>query len=80
MEFNKIKLSAKPSGMFSDEIVITINKETPTFEETEKIAKFIEKAPEMLEMLKKIQSETDPHGNSKRCNEIQQLIKEATEL
>jgi hypothetical protein len=38
------------------------------------------KAPEMLEMLKKIQSETDPHGNSKRWNEIQQLIKEATEL
>jgi hypothetical protein len=34
----------------------------------------------MLEMLKKIQSETDPHGNSKRWNEIQQLIKEATEL
>jgi hypothetical protein len=43
-------------------------------------ALLISKAPEMLEMLKKIQAETDPHGNSKRWNEIQQLIKEATEL
>jgi hypothetical protein len=43
-------------------------------------ALLISKAPEMLEMLKDILKETDPHGQSKRYNEIEQLIKEATEL
>ena len=43
-------------------------------------SKLFANSKKMLEMLKIILSETDPHGNSKRWNEIQQLIKEATEL
>jgi hypothetical protein len=68
------------SKMYSDELLIEVDGNTPTFEQTQKAIMLINKSPEMLEMLKKIQSETDPHGNSKRWNEIQQLIKEATEL
>jgi hypothetical protein len=43
-------------------------------------ALLISKAPEMLEMLKKIILEIDPHSQSKQYGEIEQLIEEATEL
>jgi len=68
------------SKMYSDKLLIEVDGKTPTFEQTKKAIMLINKSPEMLEMLKNIQSETDPHGNSKRWNEIQKLIKEATEL
>jgi protein-disulfide isomerase len=48
--------------------------------EWEANALLISKAPEMLEMLNEILLETDPHGQSKQYNKIEQLIKEATEL
>ena len=82
MEFKgtKGKWIVSASTDYSDVIMIRGEQYAPSFNENKYNAQLVSKAPEMLEMLKNIQSETDPHGNSKRWNEIQQLIKEATEL
>jgi hypothetical protein len=49
-------------------------------EEMKANALLISKVPEMLDMLKRMLLEIDPHSQSKQYNEIEQLIKEATEL
>lgn len=62
-------------------IVVKLNvNDFETDEQCEELALLISKAPEMLEMLKKLVAKKRTMIHPELCEEIEQLIKEATEL
>ena len=71
------------NAKYSDVVKIKSDKGSPTFRENEANALLISKAPEMLEMLIKIEDILNYdtiEGNSPIQENIYKLIKEATEL
>jgi len=79
-QLNKYNFYIQSISTSSSESMLFCNVYGKTEQETKANALLISKSKEMLDMLKKIQCETDPHSQSKRWGEIEQLIKEATEL